>query len=98
MAVVAMTAERSRGPTPVSAAKSAAETLIAIAGDPAAARARAQRATVLYQGYRWTYQRDIYLDVYKGLLEAGTSGTRRTTRAPRLPGPGPADRGADPIP
>jgi glycosyltransferase involved in cell wall biosynthesis len=57
-----------------------AETLIALARTPAGGHARAERAGTLYQGYRWTVQREIYLDVYKGLLNARSSGRHGTRR------------------
>jgi glycosyltransferase involved in cell wall biosynthesis len=45
-----------------------ASALLAIYREPERARQRAERAAALYQRYRWTAQREVYLDTYATLL------------------------------
>ncbi|HEX5503692.1 MAG TPA: glycosyltransferase [Thermomicrobiales bacterium] len=42
--------------------------VLAVYRAPEAARARAERAAALYQRYRWTVQREVYLGIYADLL------------------------------
>lgn len=61
-------------------ARALARAILAVAQDPEAARARAMRATVAYQGYRWSVQQDEYLGVYDALL-AGPGAVRSSQAA-----------------
>ena len=50
-------------------AQSLASAIIAVAHDPHMARKRASRATAVYQDYRWSVQREIYLGLYGELID-----------------------------
>jgi glycosyltransferase involved in cell wall biosynthesis len=49
-------------------ATSLATAIIAIAAGPEDARARAVRATAVYQAYRWSVQQEAYIGVYEELM------------------------------